>query len=133
MRSVARGVSLTAASLAVATAASGWIYLLRAPVSTFGPSIGDALPFDELSRHDRVSVAGFALVWLAAGALIAAIVRAARAGRVTAALLLALGVGCWQYLYSGLAVLIVRQVAGGRGVPRRGSDEADLPVRGRSR
>src|SRR5262249_10670320 len=51
--------------LLVVFAASGWLYLVRTPGR---PSVGDALPLDELSRHSSASLAVFAGIW-AAGAV----------------------------------------------------------------
>jgi lysyl-tRNA synthetase, class II len=112
LRSLLRAGGLSvalAAGLAVAIAASGWLYLLRA----FGPgrpAIGDALPLDELARRGSTSVFVFVLVWAAAGLLLGLIARAARAERLTAALLLVLGVALWNYLAAGVSLLIVRQI-----------------------
>ena len=47
-----------------------------------------------------------------AGVLLGAIARWARVERLTAALLLALGVGGWMYLVNGLSILVVRQIPG---------------------
>jgi len=112
MRAVVRAGSLAAAllaCLAVAIAASGWLYLLRSD-GDFRPRVGDALPLDELARHDSTSLALFVAVWLAAGLLLGLIVRSVGTERFTAAALLALGVGLWGYLAVGVALLTVRQI-----------------------
>jgi lysylphosphatidylglycerol synthetase-like protein (DUF2156 family) len=75
-----------------------------------GPPIQDALPLDELSRRSAVPLLVFLAVWAAAAALLAWIAYASRADRLTAGLLLALGVGAWAYLQTGVSLLIVRQV-----------------------
>jgi lysyl-tRNA synthetase class 2 len=98
-----------AAGLAVAAAASGWLYLLR-PLGPAGPRVGDALPLDELARRGATSLVLFVAVWAAAGLLLGLIARAAGAERLTAALLLALAVGAWDYLATGVALLVVRQI-----------------------
>ena len=97
------------AGIAVAAAATGWLYLLR-PAGFPGPRIGQALPLDELAKHSAVPLVLFVLVWSVAGLALGLIARAARAERLTSALLLALGVGLWSYLQTGLSVLIVEQV-----------------------
>src|SRR5579871_6370889 len=113
-RVAAAGRTLVAAalSLAVVLAASGWLYLVRPLVHLPGPAIRDALPLDELSGHATVPVLLFLAVWLPAAALLGAIARWARAERLTAALLLALGVGGLVYLVNGMSILIVRQIPG---------------------
>jgi lysyl-tRNA synthetase class 2 len=112
MRAVARAGSMTLAllaSLVVTVAATGWLYLLR-PLGSFRPRIGDALPLDELARRGATSLVLFVAVWLAAGLLLGLISRAVGAERLTAALLLTLGVGLWGYLVVGVALLTVRQI-----------------------
>ena len=112
MRAFLRAGSLTVAllaGLAVMIAATGWLYLLRA-FGDFRPRVGDALPFDELARHDSTSLVLFVAVWLAAGLLLGLITRALGAERLTAATMLTLGVGLWGYLAVGVAVLTVRQI-----------------------
>jgi hypothetical protein len=97
------------AGLAVAAVATGWLYLLR-PVGLPGPQIGQALPLDALARRSGVSLLLFVAVWSAAGLGLGLIARAVRAERLTSALLLALGVGLWSYLQTGVSILIVQQV-----------------------
>src|SRR5262249_10824424 len=112
VKALLRVGSLTAAllaSLTVLTAATGWLYLLR-PVGDFRPRIGDALPFDELARRDSTSLVLFVAVWLAAGLLLGLIAHALDVERLTAAVLLTLGVGLWGYLAVGVALLTVRQI-----------------------
>lgn len=94
--------------LAVVVAATGWLYLLR----PFGPEpqVGEALPLDELARRSSTSLLLFVGVWALAGLLLGRIARWAGAERLTAALLLALGVGLWDYLETGVAILVVRQI-----------------------
>jgi lysyl-tRNA synthetase class 2 len=112
VRAVVRAGSLAAgllACLGVTVAASGWLYLLR-PDGDFRPRIGDALPLDHLARHDSTSLVLFVAVWLAAGLLLGLVARALGTERLTAAVLLALGVGLWGYLAVGVALLTVRQI-----------------------
>jgi lysyl-tRNA synthetase class 2 len=95
-------------ALAVAVAASGWLYLLRPAVP--GPRIGEALPLDELSRHAAAPLPWFLLVWLVAGALLGGYARWSHADRLTAALLVGLTVGVFSYLEAAVSISVVRQV-----------------------
>ncbi|HWQ02503.1 MAG TPA: phosphatidylglycerol lysyltransferase domain-containing protein [Gaiellaceae bacterium] len=97
------------AGLAVVVTATGWLYLLR-PYASGAPRIGEVLPLDELAKRGAVSIFLFVAVWCAVGLLLGLIARAAGAERLTAALLLALGVGLWGYLATGVAILTVRQI-----------------------
>jgi lysyl-tRNA synthetase, class II len=110
MARLARTLAAAVASLAVVVTATGWLYLARPIVSLPGPLVHDSLPLDELSRHARAPLLLFLAVWIVAGALLGALARWARVERLTAALLLALGVGGWSYLVNGLSILVVRQV-----------------------
>ncbi len=112
MARLARSLVAAVASLAVVVTTTGWLYLARPVVRLPGPAVHDGLPLDELSRHAKVPLLLFLGVWLVAGALLGAIARWVRAERLTAALLLCLGVGGWSYLVSGLSILVVRQVPG---------------------
>jgi lysyl-tRNA synthetase class 2 len=103
-------VFASSASFAVVLATMGWLYLIQ-PHSAFpGPPVNDALPLDELSRRSAVPLLVFLVVWAAAAAFLAWIAYASRAERLTAGLLLALGVGGWAYLQTGVSLLIVRQI-----------------------
>lgn len=97
-------------SFAVVVAATGWLYIVRPHSHLPGPPVTDALPLDELSSHSAVPLLVFVGVWATAALLLAAIVRVMRAERLTAGLILALSVGGWAYLQTGLALLIVRQI-----------------------
>jgi lysyl-tRNA synthetase, class II len=94
--------------LLVGVSATGWMYLLHPALP--GPRIGLALPLDELSRHSSVSLLWYLLVWGVAAALLGAYARWARIERLTAALILGLGVGIWSYLQAGVSMAVVRQV-----------------------
>ena len=96
--------------LAVAAAATGWLYALgpRAPLP--GPRIGDGLPLDELSKRASVPLLAFVGAWIVAAAFLGLLARFARMERLTAALLLALGVGAWGYLATGVSILVIRQI-----------------------
>ncbi|HEY6961883.1 MAG TPA: phosphatidylglycerol lysyltransferase domain-containing protein [Gaiellaceae bacterium] len=96
-------------TLLVATAATGWLYLVRPSLP--GPRIGEALPLDELSRHASAPLVWFAVVWLAAGAAIGLYARWSRIDRLTAALLLGLLVSGFAYLQSGVSISVVRQIS----------------------
>ena len=98
------------ASFAVMVAALGWLYVIQPQSACPGPPVQDALPLDELSRRSAVPLLVFLMVWGAAAALLAFISYASRAERLSAGLLLALGVGGWMYLETGVSLLIVRQI-----------------------
>jgi lysyl-tRNA synthetase class 2 len=113
MRSLARAgvLSISAlAALAVVVATSGWLYLVVPRVHAPGPVVADALPLDELSRHAGAPLLTFVATWAAAAVLLGLVARWARADRLTASLLLALGVGIWSYLQTAVSVVVVRQV-----------------------
>jgi lysyl-tRNA synthetase class 2 len=104
--------SLAAVPLAfvVVAAASGWLYVVRPYAPWPGPRVADALPLDELSRTAGVPLLLFVLVWTGAAALLGLVARWARTERLTAGLLLGLGVGAWTYVANGAAILVVRQI-----------------------
>jgi hypothetical protein len=106
----ARALLVSTASFAVVLAAIGWLYVIQPHASLPGPPVDDALPLDELSRRSAVPLLVFLVVWAAAAALLAFVAHAGRAERLTAGLLLALGVGGWMYLQTGVSLLIVRQI-----------------------
>jgi lysyl-tRNA synthetase class 2 len=110
---VARAIRATASSLlafAIVVAATGWLYLIQPHSRLPGPPLRDALPLDELSKHSAVPLLVFLAIWGTAALLLGIVARVARAERLTAGLLLALGVGGWTYLVTGVSLLIVRQV-----------------------
>ena len=110
---MARALRITMSSLlafAIVVAATGWLYLIQPHSKLPGPPLADALPLDELSKHSAVPLLVFLAVWGAAALLLGLVTRIARAERLTAGLLLALGVGGWTYLVTGVSLLIVRQV-----------------------
>jgi lysyl-tRNA synthetase class 2 len=94
--------------LLVGIAAIGWMYLLHPALP--GPRIGLALPLDELSRHSSVSLLSYLIVWGAAALLLGAYARWARIERLTAAIVLGLGLGIFNYLQVGISMAVVRQV-----------------------
>lgn len=112
-RRTARAAALAGtalAGLAVTAAASGWLYLIQPGGPVPGPPLPDALPLDELSRRSAVPLLVFVAVWSAAGLLLGLLARLVGARRLTAALVLALGVGSFAYLTTGVSLLVVRQV-----------------------
>jgi lysyl-tRNA synthetase class 2 len=110
MRRAGRVAFASTASFAVVLAAMGWLYVVQPHSKLPGPPIQDALPLDELSRRSAVPALVFLAVWAAAAALLGWIAYAGRAERLTAGLLLALGVGAWAYFQTGVSLLIVRQI-----------------------
>src|SRR6058998_2814991 len=98
------------AGLAIVAAATGWLYVIQPRHAVPGPAIGDALPLDELSRRSAVPLVVFLGVWAVAALLLGTLARLARVERLTAAFLLALGVGLWTYLTDGISLAVVRQV-----------------------
>ncbi|HYX88883.1 MAG TPA: phosphatidylglycerol lysyltransferase domain-containing protein [Gaiellaceae bacterium] len=110
MTRVLRNAVAALAGLAVLFAAAGWLYLIRPDVGSAGPPIPDALPLDELSHRAAVPLALFLAVWGAAALLLGLLARAARLERLTAALLLGLGTGAFEYLVAGVSIAIVRQI-----------------------
>ena len=108
-----RAIRVTTSSLlafAIVVAATGWLYLIQPHSRLPGPPLPDALPLDELSKHSAVPIVVFLAVWVTAALLLGLVARVARAERLTAGLLLALGVGGWTYLVTGVSLLIVRQI-----------------------
>jgi lysyl-tRNA synthetase class 2 len=98
-----------AIGLALAVSATGLLYAARG-VSLPGPVVRDALPLDELPRHDGVPLLLFAAVWVSVALLMAGLARAFRAERLTGAVLLALAVWGWTYASVGVSLLVVRQI-----------------------
>jgi lysyl-tRNA synthetase, class II len=95
---------------AVVLAASGWLYVVQPRSTVPGPPVPDALPLDELSRRSAVPLVVFLAVWGAAAVLLGALARFARLERLTAAALLALGVGLLSYVADGVSIAVVRQI-----------------------
>jgi lysyl-tRNA synthetase, class II len=107
---IALAVAAVPAGLAILLAASGWLYLVGPGTHLPGPLVGDALPLDELSKHSAVPLLLFVAVWGAAAVALGGLARALRLGRLTASFLLALFVGVWGYLATGVSILVVRQI-----------------------
>jgi lysyl-tRNA synthetase class 2 len=96
--------------LAVAASATGWLYTIGPYATLPGPRVGDGLPLDELSKRASVPLLAFVGVWAFAALLLGLLARFARTERLTAALLLTLGVGAWGYLAAGVSILVIRQI-----------------------
>src|SRR5438874_12345699 len=105
-----RVTTASAGAFAIVVAATGWLYVVQPHSALPGPAVADALPLDELSRRSAVPMLVFLCVWTAAASLLGFVVHAARAERLTAGVLLALGLGGWGYFATGISLLIVRQV-----------------------
>jgi hypothetical protein len=105
MVSVARALAASVVSLAIVIAASGWLYLIQPRHALAGPPVGDALPLDELSRRSAVPLLVFVAVWATAAVLLGLVAYAARAERLTAGVILALGVGGWCLLVAACGLL----------------------------
>ncbi|HZT17584.1 MAG TPA: phosphatidylglycerol lysyltransferase domain-containing protein [Gaiellaceae bacterium] len=96
-------------TLAVALAATGWLYVVRPPLP--GPRVGEALPLDELSKHAASPLLWYVAVWGVAAVALGLYARWARIERLRAALLLGTTVVVWTYLESGVSIAVVRQIA----------------------
>jgi len=94
----------------VVLSTQGWLYELRS-ATLVGPTIRDALPLDELPRHDSVSLLLFVAVWGTAGVAVGLLARRARIERLTAALLAGLATGLWLFATTWVSLVVVRQVA----------------------
>jgi lysylphosphatidylglycerol synthetase-like protein (DUF2156 family) len=105
-----RNGAVTIAALLVLLAATGWLYLIRPQVGSLGPRLPLALPLDELANRAALPLLVFLGVWGAAGLMLGLLARAARLERLTAALVLAVGVGTFEFLALGVSLAIVRQV-----------------------
>ena len=106
-----RAVVIALAVVLLTSAATGWLYLLRAGVSHWpGPRVADALPLDELPGHDGVPLVLYAAAFATAGALLGLVARAARLDRLTAGLALAIGTGAWLLAVDAFCLYVVRQV-----------------------
>src|ERR671935_1877499 len=127
MLKVARVTFGTLVAFAIVVAATGWLYVIQPHSKLPGPPVADALPLDELSRRSAVPLLVFVMVWLAAALLLGLVIRAIRAERLTAGLMLALGVGGWGYLVTGISLLIVRQVPAHDAFHAAAGEEAIYP------
>ncbi len=95
--------------LGVAIAATGWLYLFHPALP--GPRVPLGLPLDELARHSAISLAWYLVVWAGAAAVLGLYARWAGLERLTAAIVLGLGMAVWGYLQSGISIAVVRQIS----------------------
>jgi len=93
----------------LALAATGWLYAVRAS-GIPGPRIAEALPLDELARHDSAPLLWFVAVWLVAGVLVALAARWARVERLTAAVVFALATIVLLQIANGASLTVTRQI-----------------------
>jgi lysyl-tRNA synthetase class 2 len=108
---VLRAAVVIAAIIVVTTVATGWLYLLRAPVAHWpGPAVADALPLDELPGHAGVPVVVYLAVFAIAGVMLGLVARWMRLGRLSAGLSLAAGTGVWLLAVDWFCLFVVRQV-----------------------
>src|SRR5947208_12869315 len=105
-----RVTTASAGAFAIVVAATGWLYVVQPHSALPGPAVADALPLDELSRRSAVPMLVFLCVWVTAASLLGFVVHAVRAERLTAGVMLGVGVGGWGYIATGVSLLIVRQV-----------------------
>jgi lysyl-tRNA synthetase class 2 len=105
-----RNTGVTVLSLLMLLAATGWLYMIRPQFGRLGPSLPEALPLDELASKAGLPLLVFIAVWSCTGLLLGMLARAARLERLTAALVLAVGVGTFEFLAMGVSLAIVRQI-----------------------
>jgi lysyl-tRNA synthetase, class II len=105
-----RASSAFVLALGTLVAATGWLYTARAEVALPGPITRDALALDELSHHASVPLLLFLAVWTVAAVLLALLARWAGLDRLTAGLVLVVGVVAWHYALNGISILVVRQI-----------------------
>ena len=110
MGRAARSTAAFVLSLATLVAATGWLYTVRPVASLPGPLTRDALALDELAKQASMPLLAYLGVWLVASVLLALLARWAGLDRLTAGLLLAIGVVAWHYALNGVSILIVRQI-----------------------
>ena len=111
MLRLARATTASVVAFGIVVAATGWLYVVQPHSALPGPAVADALPLDELSRRSAVPMLVFLCVWGTAALLLGLVVHLARAERLTAGVMLALGVGGWGYVATGISLLVVRQVS----------------------
>ena len=124
MRSALRVCVAAAATLALALAATGWLYLVRPALGAPGPVVHDALALDELSGHGGVPLFVYLLVWSAAAVVMGLAARWARAERLTAGVILGSAVGAWLYAVNGVSILVVRQIPAHQAFHAAASEQA---------
>src|SRR5690242_4762888 len=100
-----RRLALPPAFLAVGLACTGWLYAVHAS-GLPGPRVRQALPLDELARHDSAPIVWFVGVWVAAALILVALARWAHVDRLTAALVLTLATYVLLYVTTGISLAI---------------------------
>src|ERR1700704_4495909 len=88
--------------LAVLPAASGWLYFVGPHSGLPGPRVADALPLDALSHRSAIPLLLFVAAWSAAALTLGVLARAAGMARLTAALVLTIGVASWSFATTGI-------------------------------
>ena len=106
-----RNCGLALSGLLVLLAASGWLYLIRLDAGSTRPFVPEALPLDELAHKAGVPLVAFVAVWGAAALLLGLLARAARLDRLTAATVLTVGVGAFEFVAAGVSLAVVRQIS----------------------
>ena len=107
----ARVTAVVLAIVLVSSAATGWLYWVRAGVARWpGPRVTDVLPLDELPGHDSVPLVVCVAAFAAGGVMLGLVARAAGLDRLTAAWALAAGTGIWLLAVDAFSLLVVRQV-----------------------
>lgn len=110
----ARTVTLVLAIALVTSAATGWLYWVRAAIARWpGPRVADALPLDELPGTDGVPLIVYVAAFAVAGLTLGLVARALRLDRLTAAWVLAAGTGAWLLAVDAFCIFVVRQVPSG--------------------
>jgi hypothetical protein len=109
-----RTVTVVLAVVVVTTAATGWLYWVRAGVARWpGPRIADALPLDELPGTDGVPLIVYVGAFTVAGLILGLVARALRLDRLAAAWVLAAATGTWLLVIDAFCIFVVRQVPSG--------------------
>ena len=111
MARAARSGALSLVGLLVLLSAAGWLYLVRPSAAGLRPTVPEALPLDELAHKAGVPVVAFFAVWGSAALLLGLLARAARLDRLTAAVVLLVGVGAFEFLAAGVSLAVVRQIS----------------------
>lgn len=113
VKSCARVAVLGFALLITLFTVTGWLYWIRIDVTKWpGPSVGDALPLDELPGHSSVPFVVFIVAFAIGFLLLGMTARALKLDRIAAALALSLGVGGLLFVVDAFCLFVVRQVPG---------------------
>lgn len=107
-----RSLTLLPAVLVVPLLVTGCLYWARAAVVGWpGPSVGDALPLDELPGHDAVPVVAFVVAFALGSLTLGLLARWAGLGRLAAGTVLGIATGAWLYAVDAACIFVVRQIA----------------------